>query len=146
MEVKDPFALDAIPRRVMPLIFVVDTSGSMAGEKIASVNTAVRETLNDVGEISKNNADAQIKVAALQFSSGAQWMYPQPMESETFKWQDLEALTFTRIYGGANRFKSAGDHPSDRWSAYRRVEAPSCQAQEQSLVQGRSEGGNRHRR
>ena len=97
MEVKDPFALDAIPRRVMPLIFVVDTSGSMAGEKIASVNTAVRETLNDVGEISKNNADAQIKVAALQFSSGAQWMYPQPMESETFKWQDLEASGITSL-------------------------------------------------
>ena len=97
MEVKDPFALDAIPRRVMPLIFVVDTSGSMAGEKIASVNTAVRETLNDVGEISKNNADAQIKVAALQFSSGAQWMYPQPMQSETFKWQDLEASGITSL-------------------------------------------------
>ena len=97
MEVKDPFALDAIPRRVMPLIFVVDTSGSMAGEKIASVNTAVRETLNDVGGISKNNADAQIKVAALEFSSGAQWMYPQPMESETFKWQDLEASGITSL-------------------------------------------------
>ena len=85
MEDKNPFVLDALPRRVMPLIFVVDTSGSMAGAKIASVNTAVRDTLNDVGEISRNNADAQIKVAALEFSSGVQWMYPQPIESETFQ-------------------------------------------------------------
>ena len=97
MEEKNPFELDALPRRVMPLIFVVDTSGSMAGAKIASVNTAVRDTLNDVGEISRNNADAQIKVAALEFSSGVQWMYPQPIESETFQWQDLEACGVTSL-------------------------------------------------
>ena len=97
MEVKDPFALDAIPRRVMPLIFIVDTSGSMDGTKIASLNTAVREALNDVGEISKNNADAQIKIAALEFSSGTQWMYPQPIESENFQWQDLKAGGVTSL-------------------------------------------------
>ena len=97
MEDKNPFVLDALPRRVMPLIFVVDTSGSMAGAKIASLNTAVRDTLNEVGEISRNNADAQIKVAALEFSSGVQWMYPQPIESETFQWQDLEACGVTSL-------------------------------------------------
>ena len=97
MEEKNPFVLDALPRRVMPLIFVVDTSGSMDGAKIASVNTAVQDTLNDVGEISRNNADAQIKVAALEFSSGVQWMYPQPIESETFQWQDLEACGVTSL-------------------------------------------------
>lgn len=87
----DPWDVEAVPRRVMPLIFLVDTSGSMGGAKIASLNTAVREALNDVGEISHNNSDAQIKVAVLEFSSGTNWMYPQPMDSEDFVWQDLEA-------------------------------------------------------
>lgn len=87
----NPFEVEAIPRRVMPLIFMVDTSGSMGGAKIAAVNTAVREALNEVGEISKNNADAQIKVGALEFSSNAQWMYPQLEDSESFQWQDLQA-------------------------------------------------------
>ena len=87
----DPWSTDAVPRRVMPLLFLVDTSGSMEGAKIASLNTAVREALNDVGVISHTNADAQIKVAVLEFSSGVDWMYPQPMESESFVWQDLEA-------------------------------------------------------
>jgi uncharacterized protein YegL len=91
----NPYEVEAIPRRVMPLIFMVDTSGSMGGSKIASLNTAVREALNDVGEISKNNADAQIKVAALEFSSGASWMYDQLIEAESFQWQDLTAAGLT---------------------------------------------------
>lgn len=105
MATNDPFALDAVPRRVMPLIFLVDTSGSMDGAKIASLNTAVREALNDVGEISKNNSDAQIKVAVLEFSSGIDWMYPQPIESESFQWQDLKAGGLTSLgaaYGELN--------------------------------------------
>lgn len=97
MAMNDPFELEAVPRRVMHLIFLVDTSGSMEGTKIASLNTAVRETLNDVGEISANNGDAQIKVAVLEFSSGTQWMYPQPEPSENFKWQDLEANGLTSL-------------------------------------------------
>ena len=97
MAMNEPFELEAVPRRVMHLIFLVDTSGSMDGTKIASLNTAVRETLNDVAEISANNGDAQIKVAVLEFSSGTQWMYPQPEPSETFKWQDLEANGLTSL-------------------------------------------------
>ena len=97
MEKNNPFELDAVPRRVMPLIFLVDTSGSMDGAKIASLNVAVQESLKDVGEISKNNSDAQIKVAVLEFSNGTQWMYPQPIESEAFKWQDLQASGLTSL-------------------------------------------------
>ena len=98
----DPFAIDAVPRRVMHLIFLVDTSGSMYGAKIASLNTAVREALNDVGEISRNNSDAQIKVAALEFASDIQWMYPQPQDSETFQWQDLSAGGCTSLGAAYN--------------------------------------------
>lgn len=91
----DPWDVEVLPRRVMPLIFLVDTSGSMTGAKIASLNTAVREALNDVGEISRNNSDAQIKIAVLEFSSGTNWMYPQPIDAESFVWQDLEASGLT---------------------------------------------------
>lgn len=94
---ENPFALDEIPRRVMPLIFLVDTSGSMEGSKIASLNTAVREALNDVGEISRNNSDAQIKVAVLEFNSSVNWMYPQPIVAEQFQWQDLNAGGMTSL-------------------------------------------------
>lgn len=91
----DPFDPGVVPRRVMPLIFLVDTSGSMIGKKIGSLNDAVRTALLDVGEISHNNSDAQIKIAVLEFSSGVSWMYPRPMDSETFNWHDLEAAGLT---------------------------------------------------
>lgn len=89
--------VDVIPRRTMTLFFVVDTSGSMEGEKIASVNTAVREVLPLIEDISCTNADAQIKIAALEFSSGAEWMYSSPLESEKFQWRDLEARGLTSL-------------------------------------------------
>ena len=102
----NPFEVEAISRRVMPLIFMVDTSGSMGGAKIAALNTAVRESLNEVGEISKNNADAQIKVGALEFSSDAQWMYPQLEDSESFQWQDLQAGGLTSFGAALNELNN----------------------------------------
>ena len=89
--------VDVVPRRTMTLFFIVDTSGSMEGEKIASVNTAVREVIPYIDDISSNNADAQIKIAALEFSTGAEWMYSSPMESEKFQWRDLEAGGLTYL-------------------------------------------------
>ena len=108
----NPFEVEAIPRRVMPLIFMVDTSGSMGGAKIAALNTAVRDALNEVGEISKNNADAQIKVGALEFSNDAQWMYPQLEDSESFQWQDLQAGGLTSFGAALNELnnKLSGSH------------------------------------
>jgi uncharacterized protein YegL len=100
MATKDPFALEPIPRRVTHLIFMVDTSGSMSGSKIASLNTAVRDALDDVGDISKNCGDSQIKIAVLEFSSAVNWMYEQPLEAEKFQWQDLSA-SGTTSFGSA---------------------------------------------
>lgn len=106
MAIEDPFALKPVPRRVMPLIFMVDTSGSMSGTKIASLNTAVREALNEVGAISKNNSDAQIKIAVLEFSSDVFWMYPQPIDAESFVWQDLEAGGMTYFAEAINELNN----------------------------------------
>ncbi len=86
-----------IPRRTMVLFFVVDTSGSMEGDKIGSLNVAIQEVIPIINDISSNNADAQIKVAALEFSSGTEWMYPQPIEAEAFQWRDLQAGGLTSM-------------------------------------------------
>ena len=84
--------LDAvsIPRRTMVLFFLVDTSGSMSGDKIGAVNTAIREVLPEINDISSENADAQIKIAVLDFSSGAHWIYDKPVEADQFVWNNLE--------------------------------------------------------
>jgi uncharacterized protein YegL len=85
-----------IPRRVMTLFFMVDTSGSMDGKKIGAVNTAIEEVIPAIREVSAENADAEIKVAALEFSSGAQWLTPDgPVEVDQFNWNDLKAAGVT---------------------------------------------------
>ena len=94
----DPFmVVEEIPRKVMTLIYLVDTSGSMSGAKIGALNTAVRETLPIIEDISTKNSDAKIKIAVLEFSSGCEWMYPEPREVESFEWRDLQAGGLTAL-------------------------------------------------
>lgn len=89
--------VDVVPRRVMTLFFVVDTSGSMSGEKITTLNVAAKEVIPFISDLSAGNADAQIKIAVLEFSSGTEWMYPQPIEAENFQWRDVQAGGLTDL-------------------------------------------------
>ena len=86
-----------VPRRTMVLFFMVDTSGSMSGEKIGRVNTAIDEIVPEIKRISEENADAQIKVATLEFSTGARWMCDKPVSAEDFRWSFLEADGLTDL-------------------------------------------------
>ena len=88
-------AVEAIPRKIMVLFFLVDTSGSMSGSKIGAVNTAIEEVLPELKDLSQSNADAQIKIAALQFSNGASWLTPEPANAEIYRWNYLDAAGST---------------------------------------------------
>lgn len=87
----------SVPRRTMTLFFVIDTSGSMEGNKIGAVNDAVVNVLPMLDEISQTNPDAEIKVAALEFSSGTQWLYTEPKLASEFVWQDVRAGGLTSL-------------------------------------------------
>jgi uncharacterized protein YegL len=81
-----------IPRRAMTLFFVIDASGSMDGSKIGAVNAAIDEVIPALKEVSDENADAQIKVAVLEFSSGARWITANgPVEVDQFYWNYMDA-------------------------------------------------------
>jgi uncharacterized protein YegL len=88
-----------VPRKTMVLFFIVDTSGSMTGSKIGAVNQAIREVSPMLDDISASNADAEIKIAMLEFSSGCRWMYDEPKPASEFKsiWQDREASGLTDL-------------------------------------------------
>lgn len=84
-------------RRQMVLFFLIDKSGSMIGEKIASVNDAIENVLPMVGEISDNNIDAEIKIAALEFSNSTHWLYDEPKLANEFIWQKVQAAGMTSL-------------------------------------------------
>lgn len=89
--------VDKLPRRTLTVFFLIDTSGSMAGGKISSLNVAIRDTLPMLSQLSSENTDTEIKIAALQFASGCDWMYPRPLSVEDFEWNDLEANGLTSL-------------------------------------------------
>jgi uncharacterized protein YegL len=80
-----------VARRTMVLFFVVDASGSMSGEKIGTLNDAIERVIPELTKLSQENADAKIKIAVLQFSSGATWLTAQPMELEGYRWSYIQA-------------------------------------------------------
>lgn len=84
-----------VARRTMVLFFLVDTSGSMEGAKIGTLNQAVEDVIPEIRDISQNNADAEIKIAVLEFSSGAKWVTSYPIPAEDFEWQYLNAVGLT---------------------------------------------------
>lgn len=89
--------VDKLPRRTLTVFFLIDTSGSMAGGKISSLNVAIRDTIPMLSQLSSENTDTEIKIAALQFASGCDWMYPRPLPVEDFEWNDLEANGLTSL-------------------------------------------------
>lgn len=87
---------DGIKKQVLNLIFVIDNSGSMAGEKIGAVNNAIRDVMSIMPDIQDDTSDAEIKISALVFSDDAKWVYTEPQTVDNFKWNDLN------VNGGTN--------------------------------------------
>ena len=88
----------AVTRKKLVIFYVLDTSGSMEDDgKIGALNEAMRETVDVLQNIAKGNADAELQIAVLQFSSGAQWITEKPIYVEDFYWDDLKAGGLTDI-------------------------------------------------
>lgn len=98
--------IESVPRRTMTLFFMIDTSGSMMGNKIGAVNDAVVNVLPMLEEISASNPDAEIKVAALEFSTGCNWLYSEPKLANEFVWQDVQANGLTSLGAACEELNS----------------------------------------
>lgn len=80
------------PRKIMTLFYLVDTSGSMMGDKLGAVNNAMQEAITvDLPDISAANDDAEIRVAIMQFSTDCSWITPSsgPIPIGDVIWNDL---------------------------------------------------------
>jgi uncharacterized protein YegL len=75
--------------RPLHFIWILDCSGSMAGEKIQQLNTAIKESLPHMREVANGNPNARVLLRVLTFSSGARWHTANPTPLEDFKWFDV---------------------------------------------------------
>ena len=80
-----------LSHRPLHFLWIADCSGSMTGEKIASLNYAIRSVIPEMQQSAKNNPNANLLVRAIKFSTGAQWLTSDPVDIEKFTWNDLEA-------------------------------------------------------
>ena len=87
----------ALASRPLHFFWVVDCSGSMHGDKIQSLNYAIRQTIPDMKSAAEENPNAQLLIRTLKFSTGAQWITPEPVTMDNFFWEDLEAYGVTTM-------------------------------------------------
>lgn len=87
------------PRKELHVFYVLDTSGSMEGSKISTLNHAVEECMEALKTLAKKNGDAKLKVAVMEFNTGCEWITingPEDLE-EDFEYEYLEAGGLTDI-------------------------------------------------
>lgn len=90
--------LEAVPRKDLHVFFILDTSGSMFGDRIAALNHGMEECIDALESLAKNNGDANIKVAVMEFNTNVRWVTSNgPENMEDFEWEELEAGGMTSM-------------------------------------------------
>ena len=85
-------------RCMCPVIFLVDTSGSMDGAPIGAVNSAIEGVLPELCAMNDENADAEINVAIMSFSGGADWVTGEKLlPPQNVAWNGLDAVGPTEM-------------------------------------------------
>lgn len=91
--------LEQTPRKELHIFYVLDTSGSMQGERISQLNHAMEECTEALKTVAKGNGDAKLKIAVMEFNSGCKWVTsngPEDLE-EDFEYEYLKAGGLTDI-------------------------------------------------
>ena len=86
----DPLETMPPAKKSMVIFFMVDTSTSMAGSKLESLNKVMGDVLPEL--IGVGEAGTDVKIAVLSFSSGCEWITPEPVLIEEYqRWENLTA-------------------------------------------------------
>jgi len=76
----------------LPVVLLLDVSGSMSGEKINTLNAAVKEMISDFANAEKN--EIEILVSIITFGSNVSLHMPYTSAKDV-EWQDLQASGLT---------------------------------------------------
>lgn len=76
--------------RPLHFFWMVDCSGSMMGDKIATANFAIKDAIPGMRSAAEENPNAQLLIRTLRFETGAQWITTAPVPVDEFEWEPLE--------------------------------------------------------
>lgn len=91
----DPLSATSVSKKSLVVFFLIDTSGSMKGKKMGELNTVMEELIPEIRRVGE--ADTEVKVAVLTFSTEVRWMYSNPIPIEDFEWARLRASGVTSM-------------------------------------------------
>ena len=80
-----------LARRQLHVILALDCSGSMHGDRIASLNYALRTTLPELRKVAEENPEIDVRLRVLRFSTEAEWHVADPVPVAEARWTDLSA-------------------------------------------------------
>ncbi|MEO0410467.1 MAG: tellurium resistance protein [Pseudomonadota bacterium] len=83
--------MGAVARRQLHVIIMLDCSGSMAGDRIASLNYALRSSVPELKEVARENPEIEVLVRVLRFSEKAEWLVETPVPVSEWTWEDVAA-------------------------------------------------------
>jgi len=86
-----------IVRRQLHVILVLDCSGSMRGNKIASLNYAMRAAIPELRSVAADNPEVDVRVRVLRFASEVVWHVATPVPVDALEWPELTAIGETHM-------------------------------------------------
>ena len=99
--------LKPVARRVFPVIIAIDTSGRMAGTKIATVNVCMKKIIDKLKKESEDWQDMDLKIGILKYSDDAEWITGDRLVSvNDFCWKDVEAGGLSNLGTAINEIES----------------------------------------
>ncbi len=81
----------ALARRQLQVVLMLDCSGSMRGDRIASLSYALRTALPDLKEAADDNPEVDVRVRVLVFGSAPHWLTDGAVPVGELVWPDLHA-------------------------------------------------------
>ena len=102
--VETPYAGASTPestlqRRILNLLFVIDVSGSMRGERIGQVNYALEDIFKELRN--REDLNSQLSVGLMTFCDRASWLTPHPIPLEDYAFTPIKVQPYFTYYGNA---------------------------------------------
>lgn len=99
-EIFDPTDIAANPSvRKMVLFFIIDTSYSMYGCKISTVNAALDEVVMQLKEKEGKFQTAHVEVMVMEFNSEANWLTKDPIYIQDYQYEPIQEVKGATNYG-----------------------------------------------
>jgi uncharacterized protein YegL len=88
---KLPIDAAGLARRQLQVILLLDCSGSMRGDRIASLNYALRTAIPELRQVAADNPEVDVRLRVLRFATAATWHIEDPVPVEDVRWAEVTA-------------------------------------------------------